>query len=102
MNNSKTNNDAVKKSRAKKKKILEDMKSRRSYLEGTFFLPFQYFQYLDELSGLKHENQVCDNDISMLERLMQKDPSQLTQNQIDYLNEQLAQLDWLLFSPFLL
>ena len=36
MNNQKTNNDAVKKSRAKKKKILEDMKGRRSYLKGAY------------------------------------------------------------------
>ena len=93
MNNSKTNNEAVKKSRAKKKKILEDMKSRRSYLEGELFTLIILTVFKDDVAGLKHENQVCDNDISMLERLMQKDPSQLTQNEIDYLNEQLAQLD---------
>ena len=30
----KTNNDAVKKSRAKKKKIIEDTKGRKAYLES--------------------------------------------------------------------
>ena len=97
MNNQKTNNDAVKKSRAKKKKILEDMKGRRSYLEGEHAnLKLRYHQQkliLDELASLQQENQLCDNDISMLERLNQKDPSELTQKEIDNLNEQLAQLD---------
>ena len=89
------NNNAVKKSRAKKKKLLDDMKVRKENLEGMRFSPYQppLHPFSEELVNLQHENQVCDNDISMLEQLNQKDPSELTQEEINYLNEQLSQLN---------